>query len=895
MMKIIHKDFTETIGILKRDQFSKNGVLFLSVILLTSSIFLSYSLAFILLSTYVIGLIVSYGFIKFKGFTSANLVRLLCFYKGQISKTKKIGSSCTVCHNSSCDRHRQDFDIAPWNDLFIDDALNESIEKFYTKMLEVFVSTWYDNLTKDESFIYELKYALKYSTAIIIRRIMEIDLPTLMSRKILPCIIKHVDDVIYIEDIAKLKNSNINDVAIEYWGNKLHGAVTNRRNELIYLRELSSSLLPIILPSKYFQCRNSSVLFRELIACWVLLPMMDATLNPNMINSLIVISANFKSKHSKPRAPAIKKCYLQNFVCPIDQKKSIFYRDLNEVKENTELLYTFIQFLKGEDQVHLLKFCLDVDQFSNILMAPDHSKKTLDELYGNALAIYNEYFSKESSNFIKCSENISQEMKELLKDGIRSIAKLKISAPLMEAYKVVFNNLEENWLPSFYKSNEFYSYLCGMKTSLNDKSSSNEMNKQEASSLTPRLSSLRKLRSALMSSTPVEGSRLLPEKQSFEGVGEIVNPICYNIFRDISTWKISISSYVSLNKVIYFHVNVKRPSTTNNEVETSRVVLRKDQDFFTLKAKLIEFHGENEITDSPLPIRKAGSDIGTRMAGYEKFLQKIIQNTTLRGSDLLYTFLTTEDDFSLYLSTCGAPVQDLSNIYQSVAQKLRKEKGQHLDNFMSVFMASTGNDKSSKFSTLEIGDEVDPLGLISQDIPIKIFHNTIFNDNFGITFNDSRRKTTNSVNPIHILDCLFYIGKHILNVPQIVLRFYVATCNMVGETLESIWCIFIQKKMTRVCQQHLEYLVTCLQDVIFENPDYSLTNLELQKREEEALRILKSFSTEFLYNLLGKNFSDGIVSLWKLMQNPLFNKQLTYQILDLVFSEMYPNIVQMKK
>lgn len=66
----------------------------------------------------------------------------------------------------------------------------------------------------------------------------------------------------------------------------------------------------------------------------------------------------------------------------------------------------------------------------------------------------------------------------------------------------------------------------------------------------------------------------------------------------------------------------------------------------------------------------------------------------------------------------------------------------------------------SKFSTLEIGDEVDPLGLISQDIPTKIFHNTIFNDNFGITFNDSRRKTTNSVNPIHILDCLFYIGNY---------------------------------------------------------------------------------------------------------------------------------------
>ncbi|XP_044765022.1 sorting nexin-14-like isoform X2 [Coccinella septempunctata] len=895
MIKTIHQDFTETIRILRKDRFSKDGAIILFIILATSSLVLSYSLTCFLLSAYVIGLVICYAFIKLQGFASSSLLRLVYFYKGHISASKKNGRSCTVCHNPSCDRHRQDFLVAPWNDLLIDDQLNKAIEKFYSKLLDMFVSSWYGHLTKDESFIHELRYALKYSTAIVIRRIIEIDLATLMSRKILPCIVKHVDDVIYIEDIAKLKKRNINDVAIEYWGNKLHGAVTNRSNELVYLRELAASLLPIILPPKYFQCRNSSTLFQELIAGWVLLPVMDTAFNPNIINSMIVMGANYKPKHSKLKEYTTQVYYLQNFECPVDQKKSLFYRDLNEVKENTELLYTFIQFLKDEDQVHLLKFCLDVDQFSNILMTPDHSKKTLDELYGSALAIYNEYFCLESSNFIKCNNSISQEMKDLLKDGIHSIAKLKISAPLMEAYKVVFNNLEENWLPLFYKSNEFYKYLCGMKSSSQfNRAQYNENNKQGTAPLTPRLGGLRKLKSAFMNSSPVEGSRVLPEKQSFDSVGEIISPICYNIFRDISTWTISISSYVSLNKVIYFHVNVKRPSSANNEAETSRVVLRKDQDFFTLKAKLVEFHGENEITDSPLPARKAGSDIGTRMAGYEKFLQKILQNNTLRGSDLLYTFLTTEDDFSLYLSTCGAPVQDLSNIYQSVTQKLRKEKGQHLDNFMNVFMSSTGNEKSGKFSTLEVGDEVDPLNAMSQDIPSKTFHNSVFNDNFKILFNKSRRNTTSSVNPLNILECLFYIAKHILNVPLIVLRFYVATCNMVGDTLEYIWCIFIQKKLAWFCQQHLEYLVTCLQ-VIFEDLESPATLIESEKHKEEALKVMTRIFNEFPYNLLGKNFSNGVVSFWEVIQNPLFNKQLAYQLLDILLLEMYPNILLTKK
>lgn len=127
--------------------------------------------------------------------------------------------------------------------------------QFFNKLLDVFVLSWYDNLTKDESFMHELKYGIKYSTAVLIRRIMEIDLPSLISRKILPCIVKHIDDVIYIEDITKLKNSRLNDVAVEYWENKLHGALTNRKNELVYLRELAASLSTIILPPKYSQCR----------------------------------------------------------------------------------------------------------------------------------------------------------------------------------------------------------------------------------------------------------------------------------------------------------------------------------------------------------------------------------------------------------------------------------------------------------------------------------------------------------------------------------------------------------------------------------------------------------------------------------------------------------------
>lgn len=33
-------------------------------------------------------------------------------------------------------------------------------------------------------------------------------------------------------------------------------------------------------------------------------------------------------------------------------------------------------------------------------------------------------------------------------------------------------------------------------------------------------------------------------------------------------------------------------------------IQRKDQDFYTLKSKLIEFHGENDFFDATLPTRR---------------------------------------------------------------------------------------------------------------------------------------------------------------------------------------------------------------------------------------------------------------------------------------------------
>lgn len=70
---------------------------------------------------------------------------------------------------------------------------------------------------------------------------------------------------------------------------------------------------------------------------------------------------------------------------------------------------------------------------------------------------------------------------------------------------------------------------------------------------------------------------------------------------------------------------------------------------------------------------------------FEEFLQKLLQKPALKGSQLLFLFLKTKDEFTnTYL-----PDVSLGRLIRDVPRKLMKERGQHLDAFINLFLAST--------------------------------------------------------------------------------------------------------------------------------------------------------------------------------------------------------------
>jgi len=195
--------------------------------------------------------------------------------------------------------------------------------------------------------------------------------------------------------------------------------------------------------------------------------------------------------------------------------------------------------------------------------------------------------------------------------------------------------------------------------------------------------------------------------------------------RDLTTWRVAIPHVDGGGTQPIYMIAIHSAAEAK-----SWTVLRQDQDFYILRTRLVEFHGDKELSDSPLPSRKNPYlPLTANRQRYEEFLQKLLSKSMLKCSELLYTFLTIPN-LKPYYANYSIP--DIGIIYQNMAYKLRKEKGQHLDKFMSTFLAST----NIKYEHLDVGIEPsNEQNFIEIDSQDRKLLNGIFGNNLNLPVN----------------------------------------------------------------------------------------------------------------------------------------------------------------
>uniref|UniRef100_A0A8D8HSR3 Sorting nexin-14 n=3 Tax=Culex pipiens TaxID=7175 RepID=A0A8D8HSR3_CULPI len=212
-----------------------------------------------------------------------------------------------------------------------------------------------------------------------------------------------------------------------------------------------------------------------------------------------------------------------------------------------------------------------------------------------------------------------------------------------------------------------------------------------------------------------------------------------------------------------------------------------------------------------------------------------------------------------------------NNIYSSVTQKLRKEKGQSLDAFMLTFMHSIEQSPDIGEDVIQVKDKVKKkYKLPGQSV--------VFGDLFEVKKASKNTHTTTLLS--HSVrgpsQCLIYILVKILNAPFLIVRLALAFCCVSRRTVDTLIHTGIARLLRAgLKESRLATLIELLREVIFVRKLPEPTPAELLKRQQDARRRLEELRV-------------GLGNVADVLQSPELNKHLMYCLFDILLGEMYP-------
>ncbi|XP_078225865.1 sorting nexin-14 isoform X39 [Callithrix jacchus] len=767
------------------------------------------------------------------------------------------GHSCAVCGKVKCKRHRPSLlleNYQPWLDLKISSKVDASLSEVLELVLENFVYPWYRDVTDDESFVDELRITLRFFASVLIRRIHKVDIPSIITKKLLKAAMKHIE--VIVKARQKVKNTEfLQQAALEEYGPELHVALRSRRDELHYLRKLTELLFPYILPPKATDCRSLTLLIREILSGSVFLPSLDFLADPDTVNHLLIIFIDDSppEKATEPASPLVP--FLQKFAEPRNKKPSVLKLELKQIREQQDLLFRFMNFLKQEGAVHVLQFCLTVEEFNDRILRPELSNDEMLSLHEELQKIYKTYCLDESIDKIRFDPFIVEEIQRIAEGPYIDVVKLQTMRCLFEAYEHVLSLLENVFTPMFCHSDEIE-----------------------------------------------EGIVVMEDDSPVEAVSTPNTP------RNLAAWKISIP-YVDFfedpsserkekkERIPVFCIDVERNDrrAVGHEPEHWSVY-RRYLEFYVLESKLTEFHGT--FPDAQLPSKriigpKNYEFLKSKREEFQEYLQKLLQHPELSNSQLLADFLSPNGGETQFHDKI-LPDVNLGKIIKSVPGKLMKEKGQHLEPFIMNFINSCESPKPKPSRP-----ELTILSPTSENNK-KLF-NDLFKNNANRAENTERKQNQNYFMEVMtvegVYDYLMYVGRVVFQVPDWLHHLLMGTRILFKNTLEMYTDYYLQCKLEQLFQEHrLVSLITLLRDAIFCENTEPRSLQDKQKGAKQTFEEMMNYIPDLLVKCIGEETKyESIRLLFDGLQQPVLNKQLTYVLLDIVIQELFPELNKVQK
>uniref|UniRef100_A0A8B9L5B7 Sorting nexin-14-like n=1 Tax=Astyanax mexicanus TaxID=7994 RepID=A0A8B9L5B7_ASTMX len=787
------------------------------------------------------------------------------------------GHSCAVCGKNKCTRHRPTLlleNYQPWLGLKVHSKVDSSVGEVFELILENFVYPWYRDITDDEACVDELRQTFRFFASVLVRRAQKVDVPSVATGKMMKAAMKHIE--IFAKAQQKVKNSeNLQQAALEEYGADLHVALRSRKDELLYLRKLTEMLFPYVVPPKATDCRYvymlEMLIGTELISVCFTHFMLHLVLNE--LYCLLHVHIGM----------------LYVLFCTYVFMK-VLKLDLKEIRDQQDLLFRFMSFLKQEGAVHVLQFCLT--EFNDRILCPELSDVEMEQLHGEVQKIYETYCLDESIDKISFDPFIIEEIRNIAEGPYTGVVKLQKMRCLFEAYEHVLSLLENVFTPMFCHSDEV----------------ENTSKRGETFGISRIGSKLK----GVFRSTTMEGA-MPPSYAMVEDEEDVVeeatmvvedeSPVPVEITstpgtqRNLSAWTISIpfvdfyEDEAKRERIPVFWIDVERHDRQKvGHEEESWSVCRRYLEFYVLESKLTEFHGS--FPDAQLPSKriigpKNYEFLSSKRGEFEEYLQNLLRHPELSNSQLLADFLSPHSMETQFLDKM-LPDVNLGRIFKSVPGKLMKEKGQNLEPFLQSFFSSCESPKPKPSR-----NELTVLSPSSRNK--KLFSDLYKNNADQLEIADKKHNQNYFLEVLDlegVYDYMMYVGRVVFRMPDWLHHMLSGGRILFKRTLEAYMQQYLQSKLDNILQEHrLVSLITLLRDAVFCENNEERSPEDKQRRAKQTFEEMMNYLPDIVGKCIGEeNKYEGIQLLFNCIQQPLLNKQMTYVLLDIAVQELFPEL-----
>jgi sorting nexin-14 len=808
--------------------------------------------------------------------------------------------------------------LKPWLNLEVPQSVDAALEEFLNQVLQEFVYSWYRDVSQDEAFMDEIRTSLRFIASVLLRRLQKVDLPTFITQKVLNTAMRHLHLCLLAvqqQNAMRQSGRNVEQVVLDFYGTSLHCALHNRRSELDYMRQLAENVFPLVLPPQSVECRCLCSLLREILAGAILLPAMDVLADPDKVNVLLLLFFdNSRTDYSQlPSSPLVP--LLGNFSRPLRQTNTSLKLQLSDVLSDQEILFSFMKFMKAEASVNVLQFYLSIEEFNAKLLTPELNRQQLMDLHKQLCDLYRMYIDPKSLDCVRLEDDIIIQLKAICDGSPEDVVKLQTTTPLFRAHEHAYVLLEHTFLPLFVQSDVYYTMMCGERLPIKIQRSLSKMTGKRSGDMLTLSRISNKIKGVFKTGT-VEG-RLLSDDMDYDAI-ETESELAMEIdaldvlsaehcddeshLRDLSAWRVTIPKIKTKPEpdnprkhVFVFCIQVHRLDVVESAFERLHWMLeRRYHEFYVLDQKLQEFHGEFE--DAQLPSKKTFlpksiSFYDSQREIFESYLQKLLTKPVLRGSELLYSFLTSDQEF-----TTSFLDVNLGKKMKSGALRLLKERGQHLDPFLKSFLISTetlkakpgrsGSDKDS--DTISISSEM--------------MSNSIYSNNANVERDvtpvtpgrPARCPPDGAVEQLtSIYDSIVYLALHIFSAPRWFVHMLVVVRMLIRNTFDTYLDWYLGDTLETLLIEHrIVHIIHLLRDALFTNRDPPRTDDDKRCRRDKAFQELQDFIPKPFVQLIGDDkHQEGTKMLFDLLQQPRLNKQLSYMLLDQAIMEVFPELI----